>query len=90
MAYDVLTGRSRWSYAEAARYETFIGGIGPRATPTIADGRVFAAGATGTLHALDLATGRHLWSRRVVEENGAVLPEWGQSNSPLVLGARVM
>jgi outer membrane protein assembly factor BamB len=90
VAYDLLTGRVRWSHADTVRYETFIGGIGPRATPTIADGRLFAMGATGTLNVLDLATGRRLWSRRVVEENGGDLPEWGKSSSPLVLGSRVI
>jgi outer membrane protein assembly factor BamB len=90
VAYDVLTGTPRWSFAEGARYSTFIGGTGPRATPTVADGRVFVAGATGSLHALDLATGRKLWSRKAVEENGGQLPEWGQAGSPLVLGGRVI
>ena len=45
--------------------------MGPRATPTIADGRVFAQGATGILNALDLHTGRELWSRQVVDETAA-------------------
>jgi outer membrane protein assembly factor BamB len=90
VAYDLLTGRVRWSHADTVRYETFIAGIGPRATPTIAGGRVFTMGATGILNALDLATGRRVWSRQVVKENSAELPEWGKSSSPLVLGSRVI
>jgi outer membrane protein assembly factor BamB len=90
VAYDLLTGRPRWSHADGVRYETFISGIGPRATPTIADGRVFTMGGTGILNALDLATGRRLWTRKTVEENGAELPVWGKSCSPLVLGSRVI
>jgi len=34
---------------------------GPRATPTVAGGRVFTFGAEGLLHALDLETGAMLW-----------------------------
>ena len=61
-----------------ARYENVVAGVGPRATPTIAEGRVFALGATGILNALDLATGRRLWSHRTVEENGGAHAHVGQ------------
>jgi outer membrane protein assembly factor BamB len=90
VAYDLSTGRPLWSHADAARYATFIAGAGPRATPTVADGRIFTLGGTGILNALDLGSGRRLWSRNVVDENAATLPEWGKSCSPLVLGARVI
>jgi outer membrane protein assembly factor BamB len=90
VAYDFATGKPRWSHADKARYETVIAGVGPRATPTIAEGRVFAMGATGILNAFDLHTGRRLWSHQVVEENDATLPGWGQACSPLVLDGRVI
>lgn len=90
VAYDLATGRPLWGHADVARYATFIAGIGPRATPTVVDGRVFTLGGTGILNALDLTSGRRLWSRSVVDENAATLPEWGKSCSPLVLGAHVI
>lgn len=89
VAYDAATGRVLWSHGDAARYATTIAGVGPRATPAIAGGRVFTLGATGILNALELATGRLQWSRRVLEENEAVAPEWGKSNSPVVEDGRV-
>jgi outer membrane protein assembly factor BamB len=89
-AYELATGRPLWTDATAARYETVIAGIGPRATPALHGGRVYAQGATGVLVALDLASGRRLWSRDVVGENGAVLAEWGKSGSPLVVDGRVI
>lgn len=89
-AYDVATGRPRWSHGDPVRYSTFIGGTGPRATPAIDGGRVFTMGATGILNAFDLATGRRRWSRDVVEENDATPPQWGKSSSPLVLEGRVI
>jgi outer membrane protein assembly factor BamB len=86
VAYDTDTGRVLWRHAEKARYETVIAGIGPRATPTIHDGRVFAMGAMGTLTALRLDTGERLWSHKVLDENGGNNPSWGTSGSPLVEG----
>jgi outer membrane protein assembly factor BamB len=90
VAYDLATGKPRWSHADRARYDTVIAGVGPRATPTVHEGRVFAQGATGILNALDLRTGRRLWSHQIVGENGAELPTWGKSGSPLVLEGRVI
>jgi outer membrane protein assembly factor BamB len=90
VAYEALSGRPLWSHADRARYETVIAGVGPRATPTIAGSRVYTLGATGILNALDLANGARLWSRDVVAETGARLPEWGRSSSPLVVDGRVV
>jgi len=89
-AYDLLTGEPRWSHAVRARFLDPIGGPGPRATPSIAGGRVLALGATGVLTALDLATGAPLWSRDLAQERGMVPPTYGFSASPLVLGDLVV
>jgi len=90
VAYDAGSGRPLWSHADRARYETVIAGIGPRATPTIDGRQLYAMGATGILNALDLASGKRLWSRDVVKETDAVIPEWGRSCSPLVVDGRVV
>jgi outer membrane protein assembly factor BamB len=89
-AYDLSTGRLVWAHTHPARYATTIAGVGPRATPAIAGGRVFTMGATGVLSALDLESGRRLWSRPVLAETGATLPEWGKAASPLVVDGRVV
>jgi len=90
VAYDVKSGRPLWSHADRARYETVIAGIGPRATPTIDGASVYAMGATGILNGLDLTTGKRRWSRDVLQETNAELPEWGRSCSPLVVDGRVV
>ena len=51
------TGKPRWVHSITARYETISGGVGPRSTPTIDDGLVYALGATGILRCLDGRTG---------------------------------
>ena len=90
VAYDLSSGEPVCSHSDEARYATTVGGVGPRATPTIASGRVFTVGSTGILNALDLASGRELWSVDLVAEHGAEIPDWGKSSSPLVDGPRVI
>jgi outer membrane protein assembly factor BamB len=77
-------GELVWSHCDLARFENPIGGPGPRATPTLSGDRVYTLGGTGILNALELGTGRLIWSRRVVEENGSRPPVYGVSASPLL------
>jgi outer membrane protein assembly factor BamB len=90
VAYDASSGRRLWRHSNRARYDTVVAGVGPRATPTIRDGRVFTMGATGILNALRLETGERLWSHRVLEENGSSNLSWGTSGSPLLDRDRVV
>jgi outer membrane protein assembly factor BamB len=83
-SYGLLDGASRWSHADKARFDTVIAGVGPRATPSVDERRVYAVGARGLLNCLDRETGRPLWSRNFVEENGGRVNEWGVSCSPLL------
>lgn len=90
VAYDLLTGRTLWTQSVEARYFTTLAGEGPRATPTIANGRVYAQGATGYLNCLDAATGRVIWSKDILSENQSSVPGWGHSSSPLIVGDLVL
>ncbi|MFM9058927.1 MAG: PQQ-binding-like beta-propeller repeat protein [Planctomycetaceae bacterium] len=88
--YGIEDGTPEWSVAVAGRHETVLGGVGPRSTPTIRDGVVYATGATGWLHAIDGATGKVLWRKNVVDDLGidaaahAAAVAWGRAGSPLV------
>lgn len=84
-ASELATGRPLWRHGDRARYDTPIGGPGPRSVPAVAAGRVFALGATGRLRALDAASGHLLWQRDLVADGGGANPEWGRSVSPLVV-----
>ena len=88
--YDVLTGKLLWSHANAANFFQWQGGGGPRATPTVDRGQVFAIGATGLLDYLDAATGQRIWSRDILKENNLANLEWGVSASPLVFDETVV
>jgi outer membrane protein assembly factor BamB len=85
-AYDVATGRELWTNTWEAAFSEFMGGDGPRATPTWSDGRVYALGALGELRCLDEASGRTVWRLNLLEDNGATVPQWGMATSPLIVG----
>jgi outer membrane protein assembly factor BamB len=85
VCYDAKTGEERWSHTDPGRFEETAGGIGPRATPTFADGWLYTFGANGRLNCLDPRTGEVRWSRDVAADSGASVPRWGFSSSPLVV-----
>ena len=88
--YELATGRQSWVHADRTALATTIGGRGPRATPTLADGRVYALGATGILNCLDLATGKLVWSRNLVDDHQLRLADYGMPSSPLLVGDLVI
>ncbi|MBI2825593.1 MAG: PQQ-like beta-propeller repeat protein [Planctomycetia bacterium] len=85
VCYELATGKPVWYHADTGRFEETLAGVGPRATPTVADGRVYAVGALGILNCLDGATGKPLWSRDILTDNSAENLHWGKSCSPLVV-----
>ena len=83
--YDLGSGRLFWHHAEPVRFTEWQGGDGPRSTPTIEDGKVYAIGATGVLHCLDLATGKSLWKTNPLEEHRSANHTWAVAASPLLV-----
>jgi len=93
-AFDLATGRQVWRDSYAVSYsplsEAQGHGLGPFATPTIADGRVFAFGINEMLSAYDLRTGRLLWRKDWGTEFKTPRPVYGTSASPLVTDGKVI
>ena len=90
VCYRLDTGHIIWSHSDSVRFENVLGGIGPRATPTISGGRVYTMGATGILNCLELADGREIWSVEVLKGSSCPNQEWGKSSSPLLAGELVV
>ncbi len=75
--YDVQSGKMQWIYKHPGRHRDLVslGRIGPRATPIIHDGRVYAMGANGHFVCLDGADGSLLWKHDLAEMLGVKLYE---------------
>lgn len=83
--YDATSGEPVWHHGDPTRFWEANAGAGPRATPTLHEGRVYAFGATGTLTVLEQADGSEVWSRNVAADTEIAVPYWGFSSSPLVV-----
>lgn len=90
VCYEAVTGHERWLHADRVRFTSAIVGDGPRATPSVCDGRVYTLGATGLLNCLDALTGARLWSVDVLSDNGAGNRFHGVSSSPLIFNDMVV
>ncbi|NOY40242.1 MAG: PQQ-binding-like beta-propeller repeat protein [Planctomycetes bacterium] len=90
VCYAAESGREVWTQAVETRFYESIGGPGPRATPTLANGNLFAMGANGHLMRLDPKTGDIRWQVDLQEVAKRTPPEWGFSSSPLVVDSNVI
>ena len=83
IAFDAAKGDELW---RTSLGPTFLDGHGngPRSTPLIADGRVYAHGSH-QLVAADLGSGRLLWQHPLADP-----PEWGFSSSPLLVDGHLV
>lgn len=96
VCYEIETGNTVWNYSVARRHEDFrgFGRVGPRATPTIHDGKVYATSGTGVIDCLNGEDGSLIWSfdvpaavgiEQVPQTNNRGLA-FSQENSTLIWG----
>jgi outer membrane protein assembly factor BamB len=89
VAFDVATGKEAWATAHGSAFRNDRGD-GPRGTPTVDGDRVYALGGSGDLTAFEARTGKIVWTKNVLREFGGSNIIWGISESPLVLGNKVL
>ena len=89
IAFDVATGKEAWATAHGGAFHNDRGD-GPRGTPTVDGGRIYALGGNGDLSCLDAATGKIIWTKNVLQAFGGSNIQWGISESPLVIGNKVL
>lgn len=89
-AFDAATGKPLWKQTYPRKKLVTPFGNGPRGTPAVAGGRVFAFGGTGVLSAYDADSGKPLWSVPTLERFNAKNLFFGVSTSPLLTGGKVL
>ena len=93
-AHDLSTGEPIWEVSYAAPYIPNRGasvyGLGPRATPTFAEGRLVTFGISGVLSAFDAEDGSARWQHDFTSIYEEPAPMYGVSMSPIVLDGLVI
>jgi len=93
-ALEAATGKIAWRQAGPAPYTVNPAaaghGKGPKATPTLAQGRIFTLGISGILSGVDAATGKLLWRLPLNDRFPETSPAFGAANSPVVDAERVI
>ena len=89
-ALDVAGGKPIWSTKIGAPGGG--GGYpGPRCTPTVDGGMIYALGQFGDLVCVDVASGKERWHKNLKKDfAGVMMSGWGYAESPLVDGNNVI
>lgn len=90
VCYSADSGQQVWARSVESRFFEALGGLGPRATPTLHQGAVYSLGAEGLLLRLDAVTGDLQWQVDLRKEANRAPPMWGFSSSPLVFADTVV
>ena len=93
-AYDAATGKQVWQDTYDAPYTMSSAatshGKGPKSTPVVDRGRVYALGISGILSAVDASTGKAAWRHDFTKDFPKTSPEFGAAMSPIVDGDLVI
>jgi outer membrane protein assembly factor BamB len=89
ICFDAATGEQLWAHTYSCNYQISYP-AGPRATPTVAHGLVYALGAQGDLQCLEAESGKLVWERNFARDFQAETPIWGFSGHPLVDGENLI
>jgi outer membrane protein assembly factor BamB len=95
-ALELTTGNVLWRQQSPGRHTQAFGGVGPRSTPTIYRGKVFAQTAMGIVSCVELQTGNLIWQQDLLKlagidkETSEKAISWGRSGSPLVVDDQIV
>jgi len=89
LCLSATDGKVIWKHEYDCPYKISYAS-GPRATPTVAGGKVYVLGAEGNLFCFDAASGKILWSKELKKEYKIEAPMWGFCGHPLVDGNKLL
>jgi outer membrane protein assembly factor BamB len=89
LCFNEADGKLLWKHEYDCPYMVSYP-LGPRCTPTVSGGRVYALGAEGNLTCLAAADGKVVWSHDFKKEYDVKAPIWGFSAHPLIDGNKVI
>ncbi len=85
--FDADTGEERWRFVLDKTYKGHDGShTGPISTPYLTDRAAFGLAPRGRLVAVEVSSGKLLWSVDLVKDHAATAPFYGFSTSPLIRG----
>ncbi|MEZ6121656.1 MAG: PQQ-binding-like beta-propeller repeat protein [Planctomycetaceae bacterium] len=83
LAFDRNSGQPVWKFRNGDEYHEGQGN-GPRGTPTVVDGKVYALGGSGNLCCCSADDGKVIWQKNILSEFGGSNITWGISESVLI------
>ncbi len=89
LCFDEKTGKQLWSKEKAETYSISYP-AGPRTTPLIHGGKVYAHGAEGMIACLDATSGDVVWSQNLKETYKTKAALWGYASQPLIDGNKLI
>ncbi|MBT3635870.1 MAG: PQQ-like beta-propeller repeat protein, partial [Opitutae bacterium] len=89
LAFNASTGKKAWELT-TGELLTNNWGDGPRMTPSVSNGLVYALGGRGNLVCADAKTGKQQWKVHLVKDLGGKVPGWGYTESVLIDQGRVI
>lgn len=91
-ALDAKTGQVIWKVNLPSEYRGGgpDGDKGPKAVPLVHEGRVYLFGTGGNLFCLQLADGKIVWKKNVLQEYQSPTGYFGSGSSPIVVDGKLM
>jgi outer membrane protein assembly factor BamB len=81
-----LTGKTLWKHTYACKLDPNSYEGGPSSTPSVDGDRVYTVSKEGHVFCLKTTDGAVVWSKNLIKDFGAEVPQWGFAASALILG----
>lgn len=89
LCFSAKDGKLLWKHEYECSYKIMYP-LGPRCTPTVHQGKVYALGAMGHLFCLNADDGKVLWSKHLPAEYQCDVPPAGCACHPLIDGDKLI